>query len=200
MNVRVSTSIFCKFTLYERKSIPINSPLEEGTSILINTRYSISWKSCLVIPYKLCSIMVTHFCLVMSAEICEVSAWSPVEGIGERVKCFLATWIFPYKSPLHVRVIPINPHYMKEYSLWFSATWKNIPKVLQGYPERSSCKIYSIMMSLISCLPTHFWLEGMVAEICKVSAWSPVEVNERVKWKGEMKGWLTIVWLPATWM
>jgi len=40
------------------------------------------------------------------------------------------------------------------------------------------------MVSLISCLPTHFWLEGMAAEIREVfSAWSPVEgIDERVKW------------------
>ena len=31
------------------------------------------------------------------------------------------------------------------------------------------------MVSLNSCLVTHFCLEGMAAEICEVSAWSPVE-------------------------
>jgi len=46
--------------------------------------------------------------------------------------------VFLFKSPLHV-----------------------LMQVLQDYPEMSSCKIYSIMMTLISCLPTHFWLEGM---------------------------------------
>jgi hypothetical protein len=55
----------------------------------------------------------------------------------------------------------------------------SISKFCRGYPVQSSLHVWS----LNSGLPTHFWLEGMAAEIREVfSAWSPVEgIDERVK-------------------
>jgi len=58
-------------------------------------------------------------------------------------------------------------------------------------------------VSLISCLATHFWLKGMVAEICGGSASSPVRVltNDRM-WNDNDspldEGKSIPLWFPAT--
>ena len=71
--------------------------------------------------------------------------------------------------------------------MWITATWR--AKFARVFPWKS-CLVYlpcyqwisaACMVSLISYLLTHFWLKGYGRRDSQgLSAWSPVEIDERV--------------------